>query len=68
LENRINMIAQIKAEHEELREIYNQTFGGDNYMKLNLYKYNFPNAKDLEKEFDVFLKLNSMDISVEGKE
>lgn len=35
-------------------------------MKLNLYKFNFPTAKDLEKEFDIFLKLDSMDISIEG--
>jgi hypothetical protein len=37
-------------------------------MKLNLYKYNFPTVKDLEREFDVFLKLNPMDISLEGQE
>lgn len=68
LETRLNTIAQIKTEHEDLRSIYASTFGGEQYIKLSLYKYNFPTEKDLEREFEVFLKLDPLNLDPEGQD
>lgn len=51
---RLKFLGEIRSYHEELIDLYVKTFEAQAYMKLNLYKYNFPTVKDLEKEFESF--------------
>ena len=66
LDEKFEKIKKIKKDHENLTQLYTKIFERDVIFNENLIKLNFPTAKDVEREFEIFHKIDILDLTKKG--